>query len=570
AVLDGHDAGLPDGDLLKGLDGHEEVVVRRVADPACVRRETVVGRAEIGRGEHDGGPRQAVAQLLHAPHLVAAAAGRALPEQRIAQPRCRHPRRRMSGEWSGGNLTCLLAFAAFGFCQELTGELVGSDMGISLLLHFLRGPCDEARSVLPATGERRSCPPYPCQVDRTTAYPPMLVSGRLQSRRVGHVVGPAVRGHEDVAARSTSVISFHPPKKIFLRLLIRVSKMRSCNEPSGRSEGRLVFDPDEHPGDLSERMISDTNLEDLAERVVPDTNPRDLAERVISGTNLRDLVERVISGTSPGDLVERVISGTNPGNLSERVISGTNPGDLVEGILVRMISSDSSSSVRVISSPRLGGVSQSYPEASPSGVFSGPPLPVDSRALRDLEVMRANHNLDTAVTEGSLVAVRDRYSIPAKYGLHVPQPGQPPLVRTRPVYRMDLGELRGMPKVSGGKAPSTRAITLAREVSASPARETPKVSSKQPIDASTEQVDDPARRPKKVKVLTRRHKSRHGEGESRSCSKGKELAAPSKELEMPAESDEGGASPIHHLPRSMKHLFKTKVHKDDAGYYMLH
>ncbi|RWV84534.1 hypothetical protein GW17_00053747 [Ensete ventricosum] len=51
---------------------------------------------------------------------------------------------------------------------------------------------------------------------------------------------------------------------------------------------------------------------------------------------------------------------------------------------------------------------------------------------------------------------------------------------------------------------------------------------------------------------------------------GKEPAAPSEELETPVESDEGGASPVHHLPRSMKHLFKTKVHKDDAGYYTLH
>ncbi|RWV89329.1 hypothetical protein GW17_00048525, partial [Ensete ventricosum] len=89
-------------------------------------------------------------------------------------------------------------------------------------------------------------------------------------------------------------------------------------------------------------------------------------------------------------------------------------------------------------------------------------------------------------------------------------------------------------------------------------------------DASTEQVDDPARRPKKVKVLTRRHKSRHGEGESHSRSKSKEPAAPSEELEMPAESDEGGASLVHHRPRSMKDLFKTKVHKDNVGYYTLH
>ncbi|RZS13590.1 hypothetical protein BHM03_00045195 [Ensete ventricosum] len=78
----------------------------------------------------------------------------------------------------------------------------------------LCGPCDEARDVLPATGEHQSCPPYPCQFDRTTVDPPMLVSGRLQSRRVDHVVGLAVRRRRYVAARSTSVISFpSPPQK---------------------------------------------------------------------------------------------------------------------------------------------------------------------------------------------------------------------------------------------------------------------------------------------------------------------------------------------------------------------
>ncbi|RWW17466.1 hypothetical protein GW17_00018604 [Ensete ventricosum] len=74
-------------------------------------------------------------------------------------------------------------------------------------------------------------------------------------------------------------------------------------------------------------------------------------------------------------------------------------------------------------------------------------------------------------------------------------------------------------------------------------------------------------RHKKVKVLTRRHKSRPGEGESRSRSKGKEPATPSEEPEAPAGSEEGGASPAHERPRSMKDLFKTKVHKGDAGYY---
>ncbi|RZR96237.1 hypothetical protein BHM03_00025208, partial [Ensete ventricosum] len=190
-----------------------------------------------------------------------------------------------------------------------------------------------------------------------------------------------------------------------------------------------------------------------------------------------------------------------------------------------------------------GGVSQSDPEASPSGASSGPPSSVDSRALRDLEVMKADHGLDTAVTEGSVAMIRERYSIPAEYELHVSQPGQRPFSSDAP-HRMDLSELRGMPKLSGGKASSTRAAAPAREVDASPARETPKASSKRSIDASTEQVDDPARWPKKVKVLTRRHKSRHGEGESRSRSKGKEPVAPSEELETPVESDERGASPF--------------------------
>ncbi|RRT36677.1 hypothetical protein B296_00044706 [Ensete ventricosum] len=85
----------------------------------------------------------------------------------------------------------------------------------------------------------------------------------------------------------------------------------------------------------------------------------------------------------------------------------------------------------------------------------------------------------------------------------------------------------------------------------------------------TESVEDAARHHKKVKVLTRRHKSRLDEGESRSRSKGKEPTAPSEEPESPVESEEGGASPAHQRPRSMKDLFKTKVHKDGAGYYTL-
>ncbi|RRT31511.1 hypothetical protein B296_00053148 [Ensete ventricosum] len=126
----------------------------------------------------------------------------------------------------------------------------------------------------------------------------------------------------------------------------------------------------------------------------------------------------------------------------------------------------------------------------------------------------------------------------------------------------------GAPRdAQSGKAPPTH--PTAREVGASPVREVPKASSKRLFVTPTEQAEDAARRHKKVKVLTRRHKSRPGEGESRSRSKGKERVAPSEEPEAPAGSEEGGASPAHERPRSMKDLFKTKVHKGDAGYYAL-
>ncbi|RRT77491.1 hypothetical protein B296_00022308 [Ensete ventricosum] len=224
-----------------------------------------------------------------------------------------------------------------------------------------------------------------------------------------------------------------------------------------------------------------------------------------------------------------------------------------------MTSSDSSSSVRVVSSLGLGEASRCDPEVGSSGASSEPPSLADARVLRDLEVMKADHDLDTVVTKGSLAVIRERYSIPAEYGLHIGGSGL--------TNRMDLGELRGMPKVSDGKAPPTRPV--AQEIGASPMREAPKASSKRPVDAPTEQTNDPARRHKKVKVLTMRHKSRHGERESHSRSKGKEPTAPSEEPNTPAESEEGGASPVHHRLRSMKDLFKTKVHNDDTGYYTL-
>ncbi|RWW35578.1 hypothetical protein BHE74_00059478 [Ensete ventricosum] len=104
---------------------------------------------------------------------------------------------------------------------------------------------------------------------------------------------------------------------------------------------------------------------------------------------------------------------------------------------------------------------------------------------------------------------------------------------------MDIGELCGMPRVTSDKVPPTR--PTAREVGASLAREALRASSKRPVVSPPEQGEDTVRRHKKVKVLTRRHKSRLGKGESGSQAKGKEPAAPSEEPKAPVESEEEGA-----------------------------
>ncbi|RRT45518.1 hypothetical protein B296_00042455 [Ensete ventricosum] len=88
--------------------------------------------------------------------------------------------------------------------------------------------------------------------------------------------------------------------------------------------------------------------------------------------------------------------------------------------------------------------------------------------------MKADHDLDTAVTEGSLAVIRERYSIPVEYGLHVPQPGQRPIVQTLPACSSDsrcyprgrLGELRGMPVESeeGGASPVHRRLRSMKDL----------------------------------------------------------------------------------------------------------
>ncbi|RRT47285.1 hypothetical protein B296_00013337, partial [Ensete ventricosum] len=442
-----------------------------------------------------------------------------------------------------------------------------------------------------------------------------------------------------------------------------------------------------NPGDLAERANLDTNPGDLAKEVSSGINPGDLAEGVNSDTNPGGLAERANSGTNPGDLAERANLGTNPRDLAEGVNSGTNPGDLAEGELVGITSSNSSSSVRVISSPGSGGVSLGDLEANPAGASSGPPSPYSIPAEYGLHVPQSGQRPYSSDAPGMCISVdaleaslpfplhplieeclrwwrispsqvapnswrylvvflgecrgagiiptrdlfmacfrlcksRGGYYLTIRVGFRVsgalsnnkgwksrylfvsgpvwgfrldwsahPIGNTPPYLSEEESVlvdklkgilssscaikemtelwlveadRMDLGDLRGMRKLSGGKTSSVCAAVPTREVGVSPAREALKTSSKRPIDVPTEQIDNLAQRQKKVKILTRRHKSRYGEGGSRSHSKGKKPVAPVEEPEMLVESDEGDAPSIHHRPRSMKDLSKTKVHKYDA------
>ncbi|RRT72216.1 hypothetical protein B296_00017288 [Ensete ventricosum] len=187
----------------------------------------------------------------------------------------------------------------------------------------------------------------------------------------------------------------------------------------------------------------------------------------------------------------------------------------------------------------------------------------------------AGHDLDPSVTEGSLAAIRERYNIPTEYRLYVPQPGQCPYssdvpgvldwsahpIGNVPVYlseesvlgadRMDLGDLHGMRKVSRGKTLIARLAALTQGVGEAPPAEALRSSSKR-SSYTPVPFDDPSRRHKKVKILSRRHKSRHSDGRSRSHSKGKELTMSVEELEGQAKSpNEAGTSVFIHL-RSMK------------------
>ncbi|RRT84713.1 hypothetical protein B296_00010766 [Ensete ventricosum] len=131
-----------------------------------------------------------------------------------------------------------------------------------------------------------------------------------------------------------------------------------------------------------------------------------------------------------------------------------------------------------------------------------------------------------------------------------------------------------MPKVSGGKTLVTQVTSPAREVRGTPSNETPRSSSaptpKRPFDSLTPQSNDSTRGHKRVKTSYGKHKSRRGEGRSRSHSRGKEPAKSAEELKAPVELAEETVALVFRRPKSMRDLCRTSVRKDDEGYYALY
>ncbi|RRT56220.1 hypothetical protein B296_00043010 [Ensete ventricosum] len=337
-----------------------------------------------------------------------------------------------------------------------------SSLLLTILLHLTMSSVVLATRRAPAGKGCRACPPYLCQVGRMIADPSMPASGRLPHVRSAMLAGqlsggartwqPVLRGRggqRGLGKRSDraelgkgtgrvsgsgidsteqelgkGLVGFH------IRELIRPSRSSGTDwtergsgmiRPS-RSSGLFGrVNSSTNPEGLAEKVNSGINLGDLAEKANSGTNPGDLAERTASGINPEDLAERVNSGINPGDLAKRATSGTNPRDLAERVNSGMNPEDLAE---------------KVNSSTNLGDLAEKVnsgtnPEDLVEKVNSGTnpgdlAERVNSGTNSEDFIEKADHDLDMAVTEGSLAMIRRRYSISVKFGLHVPQLGQRP------------------------------------------------------------------------------------------------------------------------------------------------
>ncbi|RZR97191.1 hypothetical protein BHM03_00026317, partial [Ensete ventricosum] len=203
------------------------------------------------------------------------------------------------------------------------------------------------------------------------------------------------------------------------------------------------------------------------------------------------------------------------------------------------------------------------PKTSTSDTSSEIPSSVGAKALGDLEVMKVCDDFNSTVTEGSMVAIRERYNISKEDELHAP------LLKQRPynpglLDMMDLARLHGMLKVLTGQPGSTtRAIVSSLEVQEVPAeaalRSATAPTLKRPSEGLMPPPEGSSRAHKRVKVTVGKHKSRCGDGSSQAHSKCKEPTALGGEP----------AQPTYCHPKSMRELFKMIVHKNDVGYYAL-
>ncbi|RRT83603.1 hypothetical protein B296_00015508 [Ensete ventricosum] len=129
---------------------------------------------------------------------------------------------------------------------------------------------------------------------------------------------------------------------------------------------------------------------------------------------------------------------------------------------------------------------------------------------------------------------------------------------------MILARFRGMPKVSIGKpglvARATMSSAKVKEVLTEAApRSVTALTPKRPTEGSMPPPEGFPYVHKWVKVTTGKHKSRHGEGSSLTCSKGKETVASCGEP----------MQPVYLHPKSMKELFRMTMLKNDVEYYAL-
>ncbi|RZR94468.1 hypothetical protein BHM03_00023157 [Ensete ventricosum] len=120
---------------------------------------------------------------------------------------------------------------------------------------------------------------------------------------------------------------------------------------------------------------------------------------------------------------------------------------------------------------------------------------------------------------------------------------------------LDLDTLGRKLRMPSGNTPATGAESSPPEVEEIRVETT----TKRPVGNPAPDQAVAGRPGKWVKIVMRKHKSRHGDGSSWATAREKEPEAPAKE----------DSSPSYRRPRSMKDLCGTRICKDDEGYYVL-